>query len=1046
MRPSSRIYCFLFCLAYTATVLGQRPDVRVRPFGFEDGLSHRNVFRMGQDATGFLWVATAKGLNRFDGHNFVDWTAEHQLPTPPNDVFPDLVVSSGQQLWVAQGPLVLHLDPAANQTDSIKFPGSPSSKIQDLLLDQLGNLWATAASPKDSTVSLIRAAPGADFLKMADLPGKYLHRPMAVFGGKIYVGATENELWTYAPEGRQVAQFEFSAPKNDPAYSRVVQLQTTPDGSLWALLNHGQVFHLPPRATSFQRHPVGGADLDLLQSSAFAVTPQGDIWLGGIVKPEILANGSPCTSIQPGASLLLFDKASGRVKDYSYHLRQAMPFADPPRQIFSDRTGVLWIASQFGLIQLVENKLFDRYLADGNDCCKDGVCSIRGMAEDDAGNIYIAYYNSIHVLNPKSGSLSPLFSRQVLNPFGLCYHEGALWTGEGDRIDLRTLRVDQVAPVNGPEGVVLLDGAGNLWFGGQGSLVFLPPGRREAVDFLAKNTADARLAKRHFTYLCRGKDGAIWAATKDSGLFKLDSSRGILAQFSTANTPGLPSDHILAVVETGEQLWLGTNRGIARLDLTSGQVKTFTTANGLPNDFINGLLPEGEEAIWASTDNGLARLDLRSGGVSNFFDTDGLAKNEFNRISTLRASDGRLYFGGIGGVSACLPDERFKQHQGKQFGKLMLTQFSKFDGKKVVNQAWGLSGGAPFVLSHREEMFTFWFSLADFADPKFHLYRYKLEGYDKEWSAASTVNFARYFNIPAGSYLLHVQASRGGGDWAADELLVPITIEQAFYKSWWFQTLLTVLALGLVFGIMRLRVKRLKRHEAELESLVQERTQELRSEKQKSEDLLRNILPAETAEELKQSGTAKARKYENVTVLFSDFKDFSIISAGLSPEALVAEIDRCFRTFDEIMELYGLEKIKTVGDAYLCAGGLNTAGSPEDAAERVIRAGLEIQAFLAGHAAESRELGKPVFEARIGIHSGPVVAGIVGIKKFAYDIWGNTVNIAERLQSNGEVGRVNISKSTHDLAGCRFCCTHRGYIKAKHGQEVEMYFVDGVPE
>jgi class 3 adenylate cyclase len=140
------------------------------------------------------------------------------------------------------------------------------------------------------------------------------------------------------------------------------------------------------------------------------------------------------------------------------------------------------------------------------------------------------------------------------------------------------------------------------------------------------------------------------------------------------------------------------------------------------------------------------------------------------------------------------------------------------------------------------------------------------------------------------------------------------------------------------------------------------------------------------------------------------------------------------------MEMYDLEKIKTVGDAYLCAGGINE--DEQAGAVRIVRAALEIQAFMNAIAFERKEQGKPYFETRIGIHTGTIVAGVVGVKKFAFDIWGDTVNIAERLQSNGEVGKVNISKSTFEMVKDHFHCLHRGKIVAKHKGEVDMYYVE----
>lgn len=211
-------------------------------------------------------------------------------------------------------------------------------------------------------------------------------------------------------------------------------------------------------------------------------------------------------------------------------------------------------------------------------------------------------------------------------------------------------------------------------------------------------------------------------------------------------------------------------------------------------------------------------------------------------------------------------------------------------------------------------------------------------------------------------------------------------------------------------------------------------------EKKRSDELLLNILPEETAEELKATGTAKAKSFDAVTVMFTDFKNFTQASEKLSAEDLVKEINYCYSEFDRIITNYGIEKIKTIGDAYMCAGGLPVANTthPVD----VVKAGLEMQQFIAKNKKEREEKGLPFFELRLGIHTGPVVAGIVGIKKFAYDIWGDTVNTASRMESSGEIGRVNISGATFELVKDKFTCTHRGKVQAKNKGEIDMYFVE----
>lgn len=212
------------------------------------------------------------------------------------------------------------------------------------------------------------------------------------------------------------------------------------------------------------------------------------------------------------------------------------------------------------------------------------------------------------------------------------------------------------------------------------------------------------------------------------------------------------------------------------------------------------------------------------------------------------------------------------------------------------------------------------------------------------------------------------------------------------------------------------------------------------AEKKRSDELLLNILPSEVAEELKEKGYADARQFEEVTVLFTDFKGFTEISEQMSPQQLVKDIDACYKEFDRITTKYGIEKIKTIGDSYMCAGGLPVENKTNPA--DCVKAALEIRDFMLEGKKKYQSEGKPFFEIRIGIHTGPVVAGIVGIKKFAYDIWGDTVNIASRMESSGESGKVNISGTTYELVKEEFNCTYRGKIEAKNKGLIDMYFVE----
>lgn len=212
----------------------------------------------------------------------------------------------------------------------------------------------------------------------------------------------------------------------------------------------------------------------------------------------------------------------------------------------------------------------------------------------------------------------------------------------------------------------------------------------------------------------------------------------------------------------------------------------------------------------------------------------------------------------------------------------------------------------------------------------------------------------------------------------------------------------------------------------------------IEKEKNRSESLLLNILPEETAHELKDYGKVRSKRFESVSVLFTDFKDFTRYSESSRPEDLVKSVDFYFSSFDDIIDKYGLEKIKTVGDAYMVAGGLPFPTS--DHALKVVMAAIEIIEFVT-KTKEDKDSDHIKFDIRIGINSGPVVAGVVGKKKFAYDIWGDTVNIAARMESNSEIGQINISENTFRLIQDHCNCDYRGEIQVKNKGKMKMYYV-----
>ena len=244
----------------------------------------------------------------------------------------------------------------------------------------------------------------------------------------------------------------------------------------------------------------------------------------------------------------------------------------------------------------------------------------------------------------------------------------------------------------------------------------------------------------------------------------------------------------------------------------------------------------------------------------------------------------------------------------------------------------------------------------------------------------------------------------------------------------------------IVFMFLWFRIE-LRKQRSEIEKDFYDKNQELIYQKEKAEKLLANLLPKQTAEELQTKGKVSSRRFRMVTVLFSDIHGFTKIVEQMNPEDLIDELDKFFMHFDTVVEKFNIEKIKTVGDAYMCAGGIPNKNRTNPI--EVVLAAMEIQQYMKSMKINSRETRKAIWGLRVGVHTGPVIAGVVGSKKVSYDIWGDTVNTASRMESSGAVNEINISGMTYMLVKEFFICEYRGRMPVKYKGNIDMYFVKG---
>ena len=675
----------------------------------------------------------------------------------------------------------------------------------------------------------------------------------------------------------------------------------------------------------------------------------------------------------------------------------------------------------------------------------------------------------------------------------------------------------------GLAGIVVLsiteDKAGNLWFGTDGGGV----SRYDGISF-ANFTIAQGLAHNVVFNITEDKAGNLWFGTYGGGVSLYDGTS--FTNFTKAQ--GLASNFVVNITEDkAGNLWFGTDGGLSLLSAESIKklegksfkikgkefakksiFKSFTTNDGLPDNFVTNVipLPDGRMAIGTNLGIAFFKLsddltqlknievynshtgypvkDVNVGQHCMFLDSKGIIwAGTGNDKNALVRFDYKALRKNIGPPSLVLQSIKVKDEnicwynlQSKGIRKnhidsasALLQEYFAY-GKSLSSpendsilqrfgsiQFDGITRYYPIpenlVLPYEHNQIAFEFAAIETGNTFLLKYQYMLEGYDKDWRPVTNKSNASFGNMYEGTYTFTLRAQGANGVWSKP-IMYTFEVLPPLYRTWWAYLIYVLLFLSTLRIFTKWQERKLTEENEKLEKTVAERTEEVVKEKneadkhreeadkqrQRSDELLLNILPKEVAEELKLRGSFEPKYFDHVTIMFTDFKNFTQITSKMTPKELVEEIHTCFKAFDIIIEKYGMEKIKTIGDSYMCAGGLPVGNTTH--AIDVVGASLEIRQFILNRVAEQTAAGKQPFEMRIGINTGPVVAGVVGSKKFAYDIWGDTVNTASRIEANGEVGKVNISAATYEWIKDTFKCVHRGKIQVKGKEDIDMYFVE----
>ncbi len=474
---------------------------------------------------------------------------------------------------------------------------------------------------------------------------------------------------------------------------------------------------------------------------------------------------------------------------------------------------------------------------------------------------------------------------------------------------------------------------------------------------------------------------------------------------------------------------------------------------------------DNQNNIWLSTNKGLSKFNLSTKTTFNFSEIHGLLSNEFNMGAGMRSKTEKLYFGGISGFVFFEPEAlnkyNFKVNTVLTKFKLDNRWLTAADKNSPLTQSISLTN--ELVLNYKQRSFTIRFQTDNLSNTELVNYKYRLEGGSEEEVEIGGYNELRFSSLSPGSYTLKIYARVGYGEWISQPKILYITIKPPFWNTWWFWVSSIFLVLVIIRFSIRKRIEYERREQVRLEMKIAERTTEIREqnikiekqkeklekqsqqleiEKEKSERLLRNVIPDSMADELLEKGEASARAFKVVSVMFTDFVGFTKIADTMNPSDLVKRLDVFFRKFDEIIFNNNLERIKTIGDAYMAAGGVPVRNNtnPID----TVLAGLQIQHYIKSLQQEAQDAGEIPWQLRLGINTGEVTAGVIGTKRLAYDVWGSTVNYAQRMEMLGDAGKVTITRNTYLHIEPYFECTYKGQVSAKGEGKIQMYQVERI--
>jgi class 3 adenylate cyclase/ligand-binding sensor domain-containing protein/predicted metal-dependent HD superfamily phosphohydrolase len=567
--------------------------------------------------------------------------------------------------------------------------------------------------------------------------------------------------------------------------------------------------------------------------------------------------------------------------------------------------------------------------------------------------------------------------------------------------------------------------------------------------------------------------GKTWVLYENYGLYQLIEQQNTFSLKPFKHNRKLLSlitDPLTAFAELNKGVFLfGTmGSGVVQISQSTGLLKSISKLEGLPNNTINSLIKDRKGNVWGSTNRGLICINSR-GSLNSSIERRGIEPNEYNMNASFIDATGKLYFGGIFGLVYFNPNSVVNPsvYLYPKITRVTFLKKTRHFPSGFVSESQLKKFAYAIQLPYNARDFEIKFQSSQLYGAKHVTYKYVIIGEETDTILIGNTNKLTFNSLASGTYYLRLYSRYENGPWTDTPALLTVTINPPFWATipFWFCVAAFLLLCAYIY--LKYQVNRERGQRIKLEELVTKRTHKIQEqkeqierkneqislekekvlaqqkqlfiEKERAEKWLNNALPSQAVKELNVQGKVSAKAYEHATILFTDVVGFSKISENITPIRLVNKLDVLFRKFDQIIKVNNLEKIKTIGDAYMAVGGLPDENSTH-AIDACI-AGLQIQSYMRAKKFDAIANHKDYWDIRLGINTGPVTAGIIGSLKMAYDVWGSAVNQAQRMEMLGQAGAVTISEQTFKLVEPYFECIHRGKAQMKSKVILDMYEV-----